>query len=95
MSTIQDLLDVAVDNNFIYGGGACTRGCGSGGCCANNCLQYSTLVARVAVFQTLHENPFYNLYSNTIATCNCFGQPIYFSTLSARNGIFSSIILTI
>lgn len=94
MSSVQDQIDAALEYNLRNSGGSCSGGNCPSGCCGNNCLQYSTLVARVAVFQTLHENIFYNLYSNTIATSNCFGAPLTYSTLSARNGIFSTIILT-
>jgi hypothetical protein len=91
MTTVQDQIDAALTYNMISGGSC---GGGGGACCGNNCLQYSTIVARVGIFQTVHENPLYNQFSNTIATCNCFGQPILYSTMSARNGVFSTIVLT-
>ena len=89
MSTLQGLLDLAINDNLLYGAGTCSGGgCGSG-CCGNNCLQYSSLVARVGIFQTIHLSN-YNLYSNVIESCNCFGQPLIYSTISARHGIFST-----
>lgn len=92
-TTVEDQLDAALAYNLQTSGGACGGG-SCGGCCGNNCLQYSTIVSRIGIFQTVHENPLYNQFSNTVATCNCFGEPILYSTISARHGLFSTIMLT-
>ena len=94
MSTIQDLLDTAIDFNLLYANGSCGGASCTSGCCPVDCLRYSSLVARIGVFTTTHENPSYDSYSNVVETSNCFGEPVLYSTISARHGIFSTIILT-
>lgn len=72
--------------------GACTTGCGSG--CASNCLQYSTVVAKLGVFQRVIEGSNYVQQINTPLLYDCYGNIIVFSTMSANQGLFSSILIT-
>lgn len=72
--------------------GACTTGCGSG--CASNCLQYSTVVAKLGVFQRVIEGSNYVQQINTPLLYDCYGNVIVFSTMAANQGVFSSILIT-
>ena len=71
---------------------ACVSDCGT--CQVGQCLQFSTLSARVGVFVTLHEGPDYACQSNTVLTYDCYRVPTVYSTVSARQGVFSTIIIT-
>jgi len=64
------------------------------GCATGSCLQFSTLTARVGVFQTIHEGSAYMCQSNFPLTYDCYQTPVVYSTISARQGIFSTIIMT-
>jgi hypothetical protein len=58
------------------------------------CLQYSTIVARVGVFQRINESSNWH-HKNTYAmTYNGYGAPAAYSTLAAGVGIFSTIVIT-
>lgn len=58
------------------------------------CLQYSTIVAQVGIFKTLHEGPAYIQQSNVIVSRDALGNPAIYSTVASRMAIFSTIILT-
>ena len=90
MSSVQDQIDAALQINIDSGG--CGGGCGC--TCAYNCVRYSTIVAGVGVFQTVHETAGFSNYSNAALDTDCYGTPIRWSTLSARQGLFSTIVLT-
>ena len=71
--------------------------CAEGNCacdCSERCLRFSTLSARVGVFQTVHEGSGYNNINNAALTRDCMGKVITWSTISARQGVFSNIVLT-
>lgn len=90
MSSVQDQIDAALQINIDSGG--CAGDCGCS--CAYNCLRYSTIVARVGVFNIVHETTGFSNYSNAPLDTDCYGTPIRWSTLSARQGLFSTILLT-
>jgi hypothetical protein len=73
----------------------CINACNEcSGCITGNCLQFSTLSARVGVFQMMHEGSNYTCQSNTGLTYDCYQNPVVYSTISARQGVFSTIIMT-
>ena len=71
-----------------------------GGCSGNGtnvpfpCLQYSTIVSRVGVFQRIIEGSNWNLRNTYASNYNGYGAPSVYSTLAAGIGIFSSIVIT-
>lgn len=74
-----------------------TCGCCSGGIFYNTnfpCLQYSTVVARVGVFQQIQQTSNYAQYNTSVLTYNEYGKPNLYSTLVSGTGVFSTIILT-
>lgn len=93
MSSVNEQIQLAIQTNLENGPcGACS--CGSCTSCTENCLRYSTLVAAVGVFGTLHETSNYSNYSNVVSEYDCQKNPISWSTMSTRQGIFSTIIIT-
>jgi microcystin-dependent protein len=76
------------------GGNTCGNG-GSGACTNNcSCKQFSTVSARVGIFQYVHEGSGYSNYSNTSLTSTVLGEVSVYSTAVCRQAYFSSIILT-
>jgi len=93
MSSVNAQIQLALQTNLENGPcGSCS--CGSCTSCTTNCLRYSTLVAAVGVFGTLHETPNYSNFSNSVSNYDCQKNPISWSTMSTRQGIFSTIIIT-
>lgn len=88
MSSVDDQVNLALADQADPGGCGCTTNCGS------NCLRYSTLSARLAVFEYLYEGSNYLNESNVPLLYDCLGNVIVFSTTSTRTGVFSTILLT-
>jgi hypothetical protein len=91
MSSVANEILKALDINALQGG------CDGNACacdCSERCLRFSTLSARVGVFQTVHEGSGYNNINNAALTRDCMGKVITWSTISARQGVFSNIVLT-
>lgn len=92
MSSLAQEIAKALEINATIGG-SCTSDSGCG-CICNKCMQFSTIVAKTAVFQRLHEGSSWAVQSNTGLTYDCFGNLLSYSTMSAREGIFSTILIT-
>ena len=58
------------------------------------CIQYSTIVARVGVFQRIIEGSDWHLQNTYASNYNGYGLPSVYSTLAAGVGIFSTIVIT-
>lgn len=72
-----------------------------GGCASSSgtnvpfpCLHYSTIVARVGVFQRIIECANWNVQGTYASNYNAYGAPSVYSTLAASVGIFSTIVVT-
>ncbi len=89
MSSINDQLNIALSN---ANAGSCCVACAD----ANDarCLEFSTIVARRAVIQTLHTGETFSNIDTVRGAIDCDGNTIFFYTLSARYGVFSTIVIT-
>ena len=88
MSSVEDQVTLALGVQTDPGG------CGCGTNCGSNCLRYSSLVARLGVFEFLYEGSNYLTQCNAPLTYNCLGDVLTYSTTSARTGVFSTILFT-
>ena len=84
-------MDVIISNvlqdNLDGSGGSCSA-------CLNNCVQFSSLSARIGVFGTLHQTNDWSNYSNASLASNCAGETTLYSVVTGSVGYFSSIIFT-
>jgi hypothetical protein len=89
MSSINDQLSIAFSNAQAS---ACCVSCAD----ANDvrCLEFSTIVARRAIIQTLHTGETFSNIDTVRGAIDCAGNTVFFYTLSSRYGIFSSITIT-
>jgi hypothetical protein len=94
-SSVSTQIAIAELNNLNHG--FC------GGCCGGNkpatgvpfpCLQYSTIVAKVGVFQRIIEGSNWNLKNTYASNYNGYGMPSVYSTLAAGSAVFSTIVIT-
>lgn len=91
-SSVSTQVTTAVLSNYAnsWCGGCCS---GSGTNVPFPCLQYSTIVARVGVFQRIIEGSNWHKQNTYAMTYNGYGAPALYSTLAAGVGIFSTIII--
>lgn len=67
----------------------------SNACGCVNCLSFQTLSARLGVFFEIEQgDPDYTHYSNVIYQNNSYGDVVSYSTISARSGVFETVLLT-
>lgn len=92
MSSVEEQIQTAELSNYTSWCGGCTSGGGTS--VQFPCLQYSTLVARVGVFQRIIEGSNWNRQNTYATTYNGYGTPAVYSTLAAGVGIFSTIVIT-
>lgn len=85
---------IAIAELSNYNTGWCGGCAGSGTNVPLPCLQYSTIVARVGVFQRIIEGSNWGLRNTYASNYNGYGAPSVYSTLAAGVGVFSSIIIT-
>lgn len=91
MSSVYEEIQKVLHINALSGSGPASN-CECD--CTVNCTQFSTLSARVGVFQTVREGSGYTQYSNTPLAYDMTGKPVQWSTVSARQAVFSTIIFT-
>lgn len=64
-------------------------------CNCGNCLSFLNLTSRVGVFRVIQQSDtLYNQYSNVPYQNDSFGNVITYSTISARQAVFSTILMT-
>lgn len=68
-------------------------GCGSTNYPNSNfpCLQFSTVVARVGIFEYISEGAGWSNYDTSVLNYNRYGNPAQYSTLVMRTGLFSTV----
>ena len=81
------ILSNVLQDNLDGIGATCTT-------CTNNCVQFSSLSARVGVFGTLHQTSAWSNYSNASLATNCAGETTLYSVVAGSIGYFSTIIFT-
>ena len=81
------ILSNVLQDNLDGVGCSCTA-------CTNNCVQFSSLSARIGVFGTLHQTSGWSNYSNAALATNCAGETTLYSVVAGSIGYFSSIIFT-
>jgi len=81
------ILSNVLQDNLDGVGCSCTT-------CTNNCVQFSSLSARIGVFGTLHQTSGWSNYSNASLATNCAGETTLYSVVAGSIGYFSSIIFT-
>jgi len=95
-SSVSTQIAIAELNNL--NNGFCGGCCGGGGITATGvpypCLQYSTIIAKVGVFQRIIEGSCWNLQNTYASNYNGYGMPSVYSTLAAGVGVFSTIVIT-
>lgn len=94
-SSVSTQIAIAELNNLNHG---FCGGCCGGGATATGvpfpCLQYSTIIAKVGVFQRIIEGSNWNLHNTYASNYNGYGMPSVYSTLAAGTGVFSTIVIT-
>ncbi len=91
MSSVANEITKALDENaedYDCGCACATPNCNK------QCLQFSSIVARLGIFQYVNEGVAYSANSNVPLTTNCAGDILQYSSISARQGVFSSILIT-
>ena len=82
----------ALLNSCARTGGACSA---TNSCDCAQCMAFQRVSARTGIFQYVVEgDPTYKNYTNTVCRNDCYGNVIAYSSISARHGVFSNIILT-
>ena len=94
-SSVSTQIAIAELNNLNNGfcGGCCGGGTPATGV-PFPCLQYSTIIAKVGVFQRIIEGSNWNLQNTYASNYNGYGMPSVYSTLAAGVGVFSTIVIT-
>ena len=94
-SSVSTQIAIAELNNLNNGfcGGCCGGGVPATGV-PYPCLQYSTIIAKVGVFQRIIEGSNWNLQNTYASNYNGYGMPSVYSTLAAGVGVFSTILIT-